>query len=137
MAVSEPTASWRRFGTVRRLLPAALLLVVGSACATAARDPFGGADTATSQLRVYVENRGFTDVRVYARTSRGQELLGQLGAQAHLTVDLPWRDLDQIGFRIEVVAGRTYTTEALAVSAGQRVELIIPDDPRNAIVRRG
>jgi hypothetical protein len=122
---------------VRRLLPAALLLVAGSGCATAARDPFGGGDSATSQIRVYVENRGFSDVRVYARTSRGQELLGQLGGNAHLNVDLPWRELDQIGFRIEVVAGRTYTTEAVAVSAGQRVELIIPDDPARAIVRRG
>lgn len=123
---------------MRRLLPAALLLVAGSGCATAVRDPFGGrGDSATSQLRVYVENRGFTDVRVYARTSRGQDLLGQLGGNAHLTVDLPWRDLDQISFRIEVVAGRTFTTASVAVSAGQRVELIIPDDPRRAIVRRG
>ena len=125
------------YRAARRLLPAALLLVAVSGCAATVRDPFRGADSATSQLRVYVENRGFTDVRVYARTSRGQELLGQLGGNAHLTVDLPWRALDQIGFRIEVIAGRTYTTEAVPVSPGQRVELIIPDDPAQAIVRRG
>jgi hypothetical protein len=122
----------------RRLLPAALVFVVASGCVpTPPRDPFAGTDAATSKLTVYVENQGFTDLRVYARTSRGQELLGQLGGNAHVTVQLPWRDPDQISFRIEVVAGRTYTTEAIAVSGGQRVELLIPDNPSQAVVRRG
>lgn len=126
---------------VRRLLPAALslLLVVASGCVpTPPRNPFAAPGEATDEIRIYIENRGFTDVRVYAHTSRGQEFLGQLGANAHLTVDFAWRrSLDQISFRIEVVAGRTFTTNPLAVSSGQRVELIIPDDPARAIVRRG
>ncbi len=122
---------------MRRLLPAVLALVVGSGCATVARDPFVEPGSDTSQIRVYVENRGFTDVRVYARSSHGQQLLGQVGGNTHVTVDLAWREVDQISFRIEVVAGRTYTTGSIALSAGQRVELIIPDDPSQALVRRG
>jgi len=124
---------------VRRLLPAALVLLVASACVpTPPRDPFAGPEATTSEISIFLENRGVTDVRVYARTSRGQELLGQIGGNAHLTVRFPWRrQLDQISFRIEVVAGRTFTTEPIALSAGQRVEVIIPDDPSRSIVRRG
>jgi len=122
---------------VRRLLPVALSVVLGTACASATRNPFEGADAPGSQLHVYVENRGFNDLRVYARTSRGSEYIGQVGGNSHLTVTLPWRQLDQISFRLEVVAGRTYTTEALPVQPGQRVELIVPDNPANAILRRG
>jgi hypothetical protein len=121
----------------RRLLPVALSVVVGTACAAAARNPFEGADAAGSQIQVYVENRGFNDLRVYARTSHGQDYIGQVGGNSHLTATLTWRQLDQISFRLEVVAGRTYTTEAVPVQPGQRVELIIPDDPANAILRRG
>ncbi len=122
---------------VRRLLPAALLVVAGTACAPAVRNPFEGPDAPGSQIHVYVENRGFSDLRVYARSSHGSDFIGQVGGNSHLTVTLSWRQLDQISFRLEVVAGRTYTTEALPVQPGQRVELIVPDDPANAILRRG
>jgi len=127
----------RTHRAVRRLLPVALTVVVGTACASAARNPFEGADSPGAQIQVYIENRGFNDLRVYARSSHGQEYVGQVGGNSHLTATLTWRQLDQISFRLEVVAGRTYTTEALPVQPGQRVELIVPDNPANAILRRG
>ena len=42
--------------------------------------------------------------------------------------------MDQISFRIEILAGRTYNTNGVAVSPGDRVSLIVPDDPANAYV---
>lgn len=123
---------------MRRLLPVALVAVAGTGCAaTTVHDPFDRANPVTSQIQVYIENRGTTDVRVYSRTSHGSQYLGQVATNTHLSLQLAWSGLEQIGFRLEVLAGRTYTTQSIAVSPGQRVELYIPDNPSNAIVRRG
>lgn len=115
-----------------------LCLLVGlgvAECGGIARNPFAPPSAAETQISLFVENQGFNDVRVYALTSRGSRSLGSVGGNTNLRVSLEWRQMDQISFRIEVLAGRTYNTSALAVSPGDRVDLVIPNNPGNAYLR--
>jgi len=113
-----------------------LALVWGlSACATTARNPFAPAGTRETQLLLYVENRGFNDVRLYTLSSHGTRSAGVVEGNTQRRIAVEWRQLEQISFRIEVLAGRTYTTHAVAASPGDQVDLIIPDDPSGAYIR--
>jgi hypothetical protein len=111
-----------------------VLLMVGCGGGRA-RNPFDASPEARGILSLYLENRGFNDVRVYAVTAAGARSLGPVGGNTFKRATLDWRQLDQISFRIEVLAGRTYTTHAVAASPGDRLELIIPDNPSDAILR--
>lgn len=105
------------------------------ACASAAPNPFDQSGPAATQVEVYVENRGFNDLRLFAVSSRGPQSLGTVTGSSHRTIHLNWRQLDQLAFRIDVLAGQSYQTEGLAVSPGDRVELLIPDNPLNYILK--
>ena len=119
-----------------RLLVAAVVALVGGACgATSSRNPFVQANPAETRVTLFVENRGFNDVRVYAITPRGSESLGGVGGNTQRRIDIAWRQLDQLSFRIEVLAGRTYNTPAVSVSPGDRVHMTIPDDPSNVYIQ--
>lgn len=119
----------------RFLLPAAFVLIFADCGTTHVRDPFEGANPASEQLRVLIENRGFNDVRVYALTSRGTQSLGTVGGNTQREARIDWRQSDAISFRLEVLAGRTYNTHGLSASPGDRLVLLIPDNPANATVR--
>lgn len=123
--------------SARRLAAALLtaLLWGTAACAGTARNPFAPAGTRATQLLLYVENRGFNDVRLHAVSSHGIQSLGVVDGNTQRRMAVEWRQLEQISFRIEVLAGRTYTTQAIAASPGDQVELIIPSDPSSTYVR--
>lgn len=123
--------------TVRLLACAALAVLVAGAsgCAPPARNPFVAPSAAESQVTVVVENRGFNDIRVYAITARGARSLGSVGGNTQRRVALEWRQIDQISFRIEVLAGRTYNTRGVAVSPGDRVDLVVPNDPNSSYIQ--
>ena len=120
---------------VGRLLLCSVLGLGAAGCGGTARNPFAPPSAADTQISVFVENQGFNDVRVYALTSRGSKSVGTVGGNTHLRASLEWRQMDQISFRIEVLAGRTYNTHAIAVSPGDRVDLTIPNNPGNAFIR--
>lgn len=120
----------------RPVLAGALALLLGvAACATTSRNPFAPANTAETQVLVFVENRGFADVRIQALSSRGARSLGTVGGNTQERLALEWRQLDQLSFRLEVLAGRTYTTQSVMASPGDHVEVIIPNNAGNTIVR--
>lgn len=124
--------------SARRALPWALATVLclgGAGCTPTARNPFAPANSRETQLLVDVENRGFNDIRLYAVSSRGNQSLGAVNGNTRKRVTLAWRQLDQISFRIEVLAGRTYGTHAVSASPGDVLELIIPEDPNQAYLR--
>ncbi len=121
--------------TPGRLLLCLLLGLGAAECGGIARNPFAPPSAAETQISLFVENQGFNDVRVYAVTSGGSRSVGSVGGNTHMRVNLPWRQMDQISFRIEVLAGRTYNTSALAVSPGDRVDLVIPNNPGDAYLR--
>ena len=131
----RPSRTLARVSRIRVGLALTLALLALSACGGRAKNPFDSSPAAQSVLVVYVENRGFNDVRVYAVSARGAESIGTVVGNTSHRVNLNWRQFDQISFRIEVLAGRTYNTHAVPASPGDRIELIIPSDPSNAIIR--
>lgn len=98
-------------------------------------NPFAPPGTDETAVTVWVENRGFNEFRLYALSSRGAQSLGVVGGNTQRTLQLAWRQLDQLSFRLEVLAGRSYTTHTVTVSPGDRVELVVPSNPAGAQVR--
>jgi len=116
----------------------AVLLAVGlgaTACAGTARNPFAAPGTAETELFVQVENQGFNDLRLYAISSRGSQSLGSVQGNTMRRLTLEWRQMELLSFRMEVLAGRSYTTHTVSASPGDRVYLTIPSDPSGAYVR--
>ena len=88
------------------------------------------------ELRVTVDNQNFNDLRIYAITTGGPRSLGRVGGQSRVEFRLEWRQLDDIRFRLEFLAGDQFTTTRLNVSPGDIVEVSVPQNPNNTIVRR-
>jgi hypothetical protein len=132
------TLSPRASAPVFRALRSALLLaaVLGpSACAGTARNPFAAPGTRETQIQIQVENQGFNDLRLYANSSQGTRSLGSVQGNSVRRMNLDWRQAGQLSFRMEVLAGRSYTTHAVSASPGDLVFLVIPRDPSGAYVR--
>jgi len=106
-----------------------------AACGATGRNPFAAPGTQESQILVQVENQGFNDLRLYAISHRGNQSLGSVQGNTIRRIPLEWRQPDQLSFRMEVLAGRSYTTQAVAANPGDRVYLTIPSDPGGAYLR--
>lgn len=107
-----------------------------TACAGGrSRNPFDSSPGGQGVISIQIENRGFNDVRLYAITPAGSQSMGSVGGNTIRRETLNWRQIAQISFRIEVLAGRTYMTHTLTVQPGDRLELLIPNDPAEAILR--
>ncbi|NJD18334.1 MAG: hypothetical protein FIA95_03500 [Gemmatimonadetes bacterium] len=135
---AAPSASRRPVHRGARPLPGVLLAAAclgAAACGGTARNPFAAPGTAETQLLVQVENQGFNDLRLYAISSRGNQSLGSVQGNTIRRLSLEWRQMEQLSFRLEVLAGRSYTTHAVSVSPGDRVYLVIPNDPAQAYIR--
>ena len=119
------------------LLAAALAAALGAtACAGGTgRNPFAAAGTEETQIVVQVENQGFNDLRLYAISHRGNQSLGSVQGNTIRRIPIEWRQPDQLSFRMEVLAGRSYTTHVVSANPGDRVYLTIPSDPGSAYVR--
>ena len=119
---------------VRAILALSVLLL--TACAAGrSRNPFDSSPGAQGILSVQIENRGFNDVRLFAITPAGALSLGSVGGNTIRRETIDWRQVAQISFRIEVLAGRSYMTHTLTVTPGDRLQLIIPTNPADAILR--
>ena len=133
MILRRPDTAWGR-----RAIRRAVLLAAGlgaTACAGTARNPFAAPGTAETQIFLQVENQGFNDLRLYAVSSRGNQGLGSVQGNTIRRLTLEWRQMEQLSFRMEVLAGRSYTTHTVAASPGDHVYLTIPSDPSGAYVR--
>lgn len=107
-----------------------------SACATAdIGNPFTERPEA-NELSVMVENQGFDDARIYAVSLAGVQLLGPVPGKTTRTFSLGWRRLDDLRLRMDFLAGDTFDSNSIDVAPGDRVELVIPIDPRGAFLRR-
>ncbi len=128
-------------GGARPLARLALSLVLLSAVAACSGSrsvpsPFDDRGGASQQLRVFVDNQNFNDLRLYALTTRGPQPLGQVGGRSTASFRLDWPQLDGIRFRMEFLASRSYETIQISAGPGDRIEILIGRDPSNTIVRR-
>jgi len=134
MTIPRPPTA-RVLRPFRRALLLAAALGATACAGGSSRNPFAAAGTAETQIVIQVENQGFNDLRLYAISHRGNQSLGSVEGNTIRRIPLDWRQPDQISFRMEVLAGRSYTTQAVSAAPGDRVYLTIPNDPGSAYVR--
>jgi hypothetical protein len=114
------------------------LTLLMTACASApARSPFGGGGGGGGggHVRVYVQNLGFSDVRVYAVTPQGNLDLGIVQTTQTRTFAVPWNQMAVLSFNLDFTTDGQYSTRAVGVSPGQTVEVDIPADGGYATVQ--
>ncbi len=113
-----------------------LLVTVLAACGGRSINPFSRGRGAATSIQIYVDNQNFSDMTLLAVTIRGRHPLGRIGGSTQRTFTLDWRRLDEIRIRMEALAGDEYQTNPVNAAPGDRLELTIQRDPRNAFLRR-
>jgi len=125
----------RRARSLWRALASALAVQACSAGALA-RNPFEESLRGPSRIVLRVQNQNFSDVRLYAETIRGERVLGVVTGNSTKEFTIAWDRLDEIHFRLELLAGSSYTTNSVNVSPGDRLDLVIEQNPRLSVLRR-
>lgn len=105
---------------------AAFLTAFLSACAPATAS-YEGSGTST-QVRLRVTNRGFTDIVVYAAAGAAPQRLGRVSAASHADLFVPGHSTvgDSIRLLLRVAGtGQTFAPEPIWGRAGDVVELTV------------
>ena len=114
-----------------------VLVTTLTACGgTAAPSPFDRGRGGPTTIRIFVDNQNFSDISLLVVTIRGRRPLGRIGGSSQRTFTLNWQGLDEIRIRMEVLAGQEYESNPVNAAPGDRLELTIQRDPRNAFLRR-
>ncbi len=123
-----------------RTVVVALLAVVATVTACgggrATANPFSRGRGAPTSIQIFVDNQNFSDMTLLAVTIRGRQPLGRIGGSTQRTFTMDWQGLDEIRIRMELLAGDDYETNTINAGPGDRLELTIQRDPRNAFLRR-
>jgi hypothetical protein len=126
-----------------RLLIVAVVAAAAAACATAQTggNPFegggggGGGGAGGGEIRVYVQNLGFSSVRVHALTPRGDRSLGTVPSSRTESFVLAWSQTGTLSFRLDFQTAAPQTTPTVNVSSGNQVEIDIPATGGSATIR--
>ena len=111
--------------------------LVWAGCATnEAANPFRPGGVTPENIRIEIENQGFNDVRIYAVSVAGNQLLGQVPGKATRNFTLRWQRLDDVRLRMDFLAGDTHDSNVVDAAPGDQLRLVIPIDPRGAFLRR-
>lgn len=107
------------------------VLVTASACSGFTPDPerpsaepFTESGPPTT-ITLLVDNRNFTDARLYVLRRGATSALGVVGGKTQAEFELDWEISDPIQIRIDLLAGPTCTTEELRADPGDVLDLQI------------
>lgn len=125
--VSPAHAHANRAGRTARL--AVLLgVLASSACASSGAplrsQPFSSDGRATS-VRLIVQNRNFSDARIYAVRRGARTALGVVGGKQDAEFTLDWLFPEPLRIEIDLLAGERCSTEEMQVDPGDILELQI------------
>jgi hypothetical protein len=114
--------------TLSASVAVALTAAALTGCASAARPdsatPFTEAARPTS-VQILVNNRNFSDARLYTIRRGGREFLGIVGGKQEGTFRVDWAFPDELEIEINLLAGPTCRTEKLPVDPGDILDLMI------------
>jgi hypothetical protein len=108
-------------------------VVCAASCATAGAggegqredaDPFASA-AYPQTVRLIVQNRNFSDARIYVLRYGGRRPLGVVGGKRDAEFVMEWRMSEGVRIEIDLLAGPRCTTEELIVDPGDILELQI------------
>lgn len=117
------------------LLLVLLAGVTGCGVATAA-NPFSSRSSGPREIEIVVESNAFNDVTIWAISQSQRLRLGRVSGMANARFTLDWDHVEQLSLRIDMLAGQSYTTPSVTVSAGERVILRVRDPLTGSIVTR-
>lgn len=126
----------KRLRTLTFLLSTALVL---AACGQKGRlvgDPFQG-DPRDETIRIHVTNLNFMDATLWAVTTGERKKLGILTGKRQEVYTIPWDFSTDLRIEIDLLASGKCLTDALPVSPGEDIELIIDLEFTNSPNCRG
>ena len=127
-----------RIRTIRAVLSTTLTVTL-AACAIPkpgnAPQPFVG--TRPNTVRLLVQNRNFSDVRLYAERRGARTALGTVTGKQDKEFTLDWPTHDPLQIVIDMVAGPRCTTAEMLVDPGDILELQIAVVFSDTICRQG
>ena len=104
------------------------VLALSAACASAGPRLSDDAWSSTErppQVRLIVQNRNFSDARLYAVRRSARESLGVLGGKEDAEFMLDWPSPEPLRIEINMLAGPRCVTEEMQVDPGDILELQI------------
>lgn len=113
----------RRSAGLGALLVALVLSGCATGSATPADDPFDGARPAT--IRIIVQNRNFSDVRLYTHRRGARKMLGSVTGKQDREFTIDWNMTDPLSVEIDLIAGPKCMTREMQVDPGDILELQI------------
>lgn len=144
--IAEPATAPGIEPVARRPVPRARFLLQGllwlampwiTGCSVAtASNPFAARSAGAQEIQIVVESTTFNDVTIWAISQSRRVRLGRVGGMADSRFTMEWDHVEQLSLRIDMLAGQTYTTPAITVSAGERVLLRVRDPVSSSMVTR-
>ncbi|HKJ92741.1 MAG TPA: hypothetical protein VJ957_06215 [Longimicrobiales bacterium] len=118
--------------TGRRLIPTlAVALLVGGCALFHAPSAPGHQQT----VRLHVDNQNFNDATLYVRYEGGAPIrLGQVTGKTQDVFSFRYHP-GRVRIEIRLLAGGTHLTDPIAVDPGDDLDLIIPSNIDNAVIR--
>lgn len=116
----------------RRLAPVLAVLVLASGCAI-----FRGQPSSVRQdmVRLHVDNQNFNDATLYVRYEGASPIrLGQVTGKTQDVFTFRYRP-GQVRIEIKLLAGGTHLTDAIPVDPGDDLDLIIPSNIDQSVIR--
>lgn len=113
---------------MHRLILSLLVTFLLGACASSRtsyeNEPFTSAST-QPLIRLVVQNRNFSDARLYAVRRGTRRSLGTVGGKTDQEYTLDWNMSDPLRIEIHLLAGPTCTTREIRADPGDVFELQI------------
>ena len=101
-----------------------------TACASPGATPFGESGVALSTVQVEVDNQNFNDATIYVLTGSGEQRLGIVRGKSVKTFVARLMGPYEVRLRVRLLAGGSFTTEAMHASPGETLLLIVPSSHR-------
>ena len=118
---------------MKRTAVAVVLTLALGGCGAAAPlvqqdTPFSENRPEPEQIRLRVDNRNFSDARLYAHGLSKRISLGVVGGKKISVFSVPWTRSEPMRIEIDLLAGPTCTTRSIEVDPGDTLDLQIESE---------
>lgn len=121
---------FKRIG--RSLVPVLAVTLLAGGCALFRAQP---SSARQETVRLHVDNQNFSDATIYVRYEGASPLrLGQVTGKTQDVFTFRYRP-GQVRIEIKLLAGGTHLTDAIPVDPGDDLDLIIPSNIDQAVIR--
>ncbi len=117
------------------LLSLGMLSAFGCAGGAKLDDPFAAGGGGAGSIRIHVINNNFNEATLLA-IARMQRRIGRVPGHGQEVFSMDWPTVGDLRVRIDMLAGREFTTNRISVSPGEEVFLTIENPVTRSFLRR-